>query len=177
MKLPSALLIARAQLGDPAALNDLLRAIERPLFDYIVPIVGDRDEALDVLQAVLLTIARKLSSLRDVSLFRAWCFRIATRDAIRHHKGNDKWRSAVRGEELLALESPESDSRLDADTLRSLSARISELPPASQLVIRMHYYEELSYEEISEALDIAVGTVKSRLAYGRGVLRRMLAGE
>jgi RNA polymerase sigma-70 factor (ECF subfamily) len=54
-------------------------------------------------------------------------------------------------------------------------ALIAALPPASQVVLRMHYLDAMTYTEIAEALEISIGTVKSRLAYGLRALRQRLA--
>jgi RNA polymerase sigma factor (sigma-70 family) len=171
------LLIGRAQSGDRAALDALLAALQEPLFNHIQLIVGDRDEGLDVLQDVLLVIARKLPLLREPRWFRAWAYRIATRAAVRRHRADKVWRDAIRGEELDALPEDTSgtEEAFDAELVATIRTHVAELPPASSLVVRMHYLDGLSCEEIAEALDLAVGTVKSRLFYGRDVLRRRLA--
>ena len=174
---PNALLVGRAQSGDRVALDALLASVQEPLFAHISLIVGDTDDALDVLQDVLLVIARKLPALREPRWFRAWAYRVATREAIRRHRAHKVWRDAVRGEELDALPEGASgdDKPFDAELIAAIPGHVAELPPASGLVIRMHYLDGLSYEEIAEALDLAVGTVKSRLSYGRDLLRRRIS--
>lgn len=61
-------------------------------------------------------------------------------------------------------EVPEIDSS-------EIGVLVDSLPPASKTVIRMHYLEQMSFVEIGEALELPIGTVKSRLAYGLSVLR------
>lgn len=78
-----ALCAALAQSGDAQALNQLLRDHQRPLHAHITTILGDRERAYDVLQVSLLLIARRLGSLRAPRWFRAWAYRIATREAVR----------------------------------------------------------------------------------------------
>ena len=172
-----AALVGRAQLGDRAALNAVLGAIQRPLFDHIISIVRDHDQALDVLQDVLMIVARKLPSLREPEWLRAWCYRIATRESVRHVKADAVWRDALRGEPQEALPQIADDEPFDADLIAALPARVDDLPPASRLVVRMHYLDGLSYPEIAEALGLPLGTVKSRLAYGREQLRRSLSSH
>jgi RNA polymerase sigma-70 factor (ECF subfamily) len=60
----------------------------------------------------------------------------------------------------------------DGELIESLPDAIAKLSPASQIVLRMHYLEGLTYVEIAEALEISVGTVKSRVAYGLSGLRK-----
>jgi RNA polymerase sigma-70 factor (ECF subfamily) len=140
-------------------------------------LVDDRDIAEDVLQDTLYTIARRLPTLRDPQWFRAWAYRIATRHAVRRSRRETFWRTAERDETLAAIEATELPSRYDAEIHELLRTSISELPPASQLVVRMHYLDELSYAEIAEALEIPLGTVKSRIAYGIRSLRSTMAGQ
>jgi RNA polymerase sigma-70 factor, ECF subfamily len=71
--------------------------------------------------------------------------------------------------EDVALES--DDAQFDPDLIERIPDAVSALPPASQLVVRMHYIDGLSHTEIAEALELSVGTVKSRLSYGLAALR------
>lgn len=138
------------------------------MYAHILSIIGDADAAADETQETLLTIARKLSSLRDPRWFRAWAYRIATRRALRTLKDASRWTTF----DVDAHPIPDYDkaevSHFDYELLEQAIARLS---PASQLVVRMHYLDELSITEIAEALEISAGTVKSRLSYGLGVLR------
>ena len=68
----------------------------------------------------------------------------------------------------------EEELRIDADEVRALNAALDAVPRASQVVLRMHYLHGLTHVEIAEALEISLGTVKSRLHYGLTWLRRRL---
>ena len=71
-------------------------------------------------------------------------------------------------------EVPLPEERFDADVIRACTAHLANLPSACQIVVRLHYLEEMTFVEIAEALEIPVGTVKSRLAYGLARLRRLM---
>ena len=148
----------------------LLTAIREPLFHHIMGIVREHATAEDVLQDTLYTICRKVSSLRDPRWFRAWCYRIATRAAVRRSKAERFWLLADRDESLTGLASQDSVEHVDLTPEEAISA-IRALSPASQLVLRMHYVDGLSYREVAEALELSPGTVKSRVAYGLATLR------
>jgi RNA polymerase sigma-70 factor (ECF subfamily) len=173
LKLPeSRVVIARAQSGDRAALDTVLRALQEPLYRHVLAIVRDPDDARDALQDTLMIIARKLPSLRETVWLRAWAYRIATREAVRHARAAQRWRDALRGDEALAtLAAPEAADPAAATFIADAPQLIAALPPASEVVIRMHYIDGLTHVEIAEALEIPVGTVKSRLAYGLAALR------
>lgn len=170
--LPS--LAARAQLGDRLALEQLLRALEQPLLDHVRTIVSDQDVADDVLQETLLRVSRKLGSLREPEWIRAWAYRIATREAVRAaREARDPRREAVDDWHDFPAEEAGA-AAISEDLLDELPARLDELPPRAQLVLRMRYLEQLSQREIAEALEIPIGTVKSRINYGLGILRRTM---
>jgi RNA polymerase sigma factor (sigma-70 family) len=168
-----AALVVRAQLGDLGALDRLLRVVQAPLYAHIAYVTRDPDAARDVLQNVLLTISRALGQLDDPRLLRAWAFRIATRAAVRHSKRRRETETLDDLPEMPAeIRAAQADD-IDAIELTStLTAAIEELPPACGIAVRLRYFEELSLVEIAEALDVPVGTVKSRLSYGVALLRQ-----
>ena len=163
-------LVGRAQSGHADSLDSLLRSLQAPLFRHIESLIHDSDAAEDVLQATFWTVARKLGQLRDPRLFKAWSYRIATRLALRAAKKErawQRWRAEMMHSPAESSAAPPPDA-IDASEIESLLEGLSE---ASVVAIRMRYVDELSYIEIAEALDIPVGTVKSRIAYGIRVLR------
>jgi RNA polymerase sigma-70 factor (ECF subfamily) len=169
----SRLIIARAQSGDRAALDLVLGALQPPLYRHILALVRDPDDARDALQETLMRIARKLPSLREVVWLRAWAYRIATREAVRQARTARRWRDALRDDEALeSLAAVNADDPTDGALVAAAPELLAALSPASEVVIRMHFLDGLTYVEIAEALEIPVGTVKSRLAYGLTVMRR-----
>lgn len=148
-----------------------MSALQLPLYEHILTIIRDADTSKDVLQEALWRIARKLPSLRDPRWLRAWSYRIATREAVHRTHSEKRWREAMRGEDMNQLPVDESDERFDPEIIAQMESHLDDLSPASQVVLRMHYLEGLTHVEIAEALEIAEGTVKSRLAYGLASLR------
>lgn len=167
-----AIVVARAQLGDRAALDAVLRTVQEPLFRHIAGILGEEHTAQDVLQDVLIVICRRLGSLKDPRWFRAWAYRIATREAVRRSRSDSLWKEAMGSDHIEQIASPDVEAPFDQELVAGLSAAIDTAPPASQMVLRMHYLDGLTLIEVAEALGISIGTVKSRLAYGLGVLRK-----
>ncbi len=164
------MLVGRAQSGHTESLDALLRSVQFALYRHIESLTNDADLAEDVLQSTFWTIARKLGQLRDPRLFKAWAYRIATRLAVRAAKKERVWHREREelSQSLPSEVAPESESDVDAAEIEKLLKGVSE---ASAVAIRMRYVDELSYLEIAEALDIPLGTVKSRIAYGIRVLR------
>ncbi|HWK89067.1 MAG TPA: sigma-70 family RNA polymerase sigma factor [Longimicrobium sp.] len=169
-----AALVARAQLGDRDALDRLLQGVQQPLYEHLRALLRDPDAAQDALQDALVIVCRKLGWLRDPRWFRAWAYRIATREALRRARRERRWTEAVRGDEWAeSLPAPEPEPpAVDPEWLARVPDLLAGLSPASEVVLRMHYLEGFPYAEIAEALEIPLGTVKSRLAYGLAALRR-----
>jgi RNA polymerase sigma-70 factor (ECF subfamily) len=162
------MLVLLAQQGDHQALNALLERVTNRLFRYICGIVpNNAGVAEDVLQETLFRVARKLRWLSEPRAFDAWTYRIASNEAYRALR---RTRHRLVEEELSeTLPSPEPAlSQLDVQELRSI---VGDLSAASRAVIVLHYQEEQPLESIASILDIPLGTVKSRLAYGLKCLR------
>lgn len=149
----------------------MLRTIQTPLHRFLTRLVGST-EADDVLQNTLIIVARKLNGLEEPRLLHAWAFRIASRSAF------DLLRKQRRV--------PIHDS--DESVLESIAAPLSPPPelalsellaservsPASRAVLVLHFQEEMSLAEVAAILELPLGTVKSRLAYGLKALRQHL---
>jgi RNA polymerase sigma-70 factor (ECF subfamily) len=170
-------LVLRAQTGDREALDALLASVQEPLYRYLLSLVGERQLAEDVLQETFIRVYRKLGWLREPALFRPWTYRIATREAFRHLKREQRWAEQVRDEEALnALPAPPAREEFAAVSTARLHETIAGLSPASRAVVVLYYLHEMSLEETAEVLGVPLGTVKSRLAYGLEALRRRLRG-
>ena len=162
----------RAQCGDREALELLLRSVQPSLRRYVRRLTTDAD-ADDVLQNVLVAIARNVAWLVEPRLFRAWAFRIASRASFSHLRRVRRRGVEENADEVLAaLPAPEPrpDNQMLAELLDG-----DVLSPASRAVLVLHFQEEMQLDEVAAVLEIPLGTVKSRLAYGLKTLRRYLA--
>src|SRR5512133_1633360 len=143
--------VLRAQCDDRAALEALLRSVQPSLRRYLSGVAGATD-ADDLLQDVLVIIARRIGSLDDPQLFRPWCFRIASREAFRHVRkrrlAQERQEDAAQLEDLPMPEAPPSGA-----LLRELLSA-GTISPASRAVLALHFEEELSLPTIAAILDI-----------------------
>ena len=171
-------LILRAQSGDREAFDELLKSIQAALFRYIFRLVGDNAAAEDVTQEVFLIIYRKIRWLENPQLFRAWTYRIASREAFKRLKKERRWAEQIRDEEVLEkISARETTEIYEPELIKKLPALISDVSPASRAVLILHYLDEMPLSEVAEILDISTGTVKSRLAYGLASLREKIKKE
>ena len=160
-----------AQSGDRDALESLLQRVQTPLFRYILHLVGDPDEAKDVLQEVFVRIYRGVRWLHDPALFMSWAYRIASREAFRALRRHRRWRDSLTGEEDLPDVASGDEPVAAAAWRDQLAEHVAALSPGSRAVVALHYLHEMPLDEVAAVLGIPLGTVKSRLAYGLRCLR------
>jgi len=161
--------VLRAQCGDRDALEAVLRSVQPALRRYIAGLVGAGD-ADDILQDVLLIVSRKLYWLEEPMVFRAWAFRIASRAAFRYLRKRKRWQDATVDDAALAdIAAPEIPA--PDDTILELLDSPA-LTPASRAVLVLHFREEMPLAHVAAVLEIPLGTVKSRLAFGLKTLRK-----
>ena len=163
--------VLRAQADDREALELLLGGVQLSLRRFLCGIVG-ADDAEDVLQNVLVLIYRKLAWLEDPTLFRPWAFRIASRAAFRVLKQRKRQHDNESPDIALdGLAAPVA--RPPNDLVQDLHV-IAGISPGSRAVLVLHFAEDLPLSDVAAILEIPLGTVKSRLAYGLAALRKQL---
>jgi RNA polymerase sigma-70 factor, ECF subfamily len=163
--------VLRAQCGDRDALELLLRGVQPALRRYVAGLIG-ADDADDILQDVLVIVSRKLYWLEQPELFRAWAFRIASRAAFRYLKKRKRWLDATVNHTWLDdLAAPEITA--PDDTILQLLDSPA-LTPASRAVLVLHFREEMPLAHVAAVLEIPLGTLNSRLAFGLKTLRKEL---
>ena len=174
-------LIARSREGDPAAFGEFIERHMAAVHRWMTRAVGAED-ADDLTQDVFLRAYRGLSRFRAQAPPRAWLAAIAD-NAIKN-----KYRSRSRFRRIFASDpspdlledratraaSPEESARAD-ESRGTVHEALSKLPLEFRLPIVLRDLEEWSYDEIAASLELPIGTVKSRIARGRGQLRTILA--
>ena len=164
-----AFLVLLAQAGDRDALGALLEGVQPRLRGYLRMLTRDPSRADDVLQDVFVIAVRKLRHLRDPLLFRPWMYRIATREAQRGVRPAD---DSIDAHAEPADAADTERALLAQETRERLREDVAGLPDRARAVIALHYFEQMTLEEIAAVLDAPLGTVKSRLAYGLAALRK-----
>src|SRR6185369_12767250 len=165
--------VLQAQSGSHEALNELFKSVQEPLYRYIVAVVKEQQLAEDILQEVFIRIYRKLRWLREPHAFRAWCYQIASREAFRYLKRERRWAEQIRDEATLNVVAA-GEPAYSPELVQRLPELVGELSPGSRAVVVLYYLHEMSLVETAAVLDIPLGTVKSRLAYGLAKLRDRL---
>jgi len=164
-------LVLQARAGDREALEQLLLNVQGRLLAYVTGVVG-RTAADDVLQEVLLQIYRQLKWLREPELFIPWTYRIASRASFKFLKRVR--RLPMAEEESRPLEDLGQILQPELKFFCELPELLERLSPRSRAVLHLHYLQDLPLNDIAAILEIGVGTVKSRLAYGLSCLREIV---
>jgi RNA polymerase sigma-70 factor (ECF subfamily) len=176
-------LIAAAQRGNLDAFNELVLTYQHRLYNLAYRILGDTGAASDATQEALVSAYRKIDTYRGGS-FSAWLLRIVTNrcyDVLRGRKRRPKVSLDDFGEVdeeanpalINGSESPE-DRTQRHELTRLLQSLISNLPPDQRVVLVLSDVEGMNYADIAATVDIPLGTVKSRLARARALLREEL---
>jgi len=160
-------LIERAKV-DRDALAVLYRRYLPTITAYVVHRVGSKHDAEDIVANVFLAMVRGLSRYRcDKAPLVAWLYRIATNEINRSIRKRRIRQFFGFGETIV-------DEKKSIEPHEKLRQALAELPLAFQTALSLHYLEQLSVNEIALIIDVAPGTVKSRLARGRELLRTKL---
>ncbi|MFB3062219.1 MAG: RNA polymerase sigma factor [Candidatus Binatia bacterium] len=171
--------VQKVQGGDADAFETLVRRHEKKIFNLLYRWLGDYDDAADVAQEVFLAAFRAIKRFRGDSSFATWLYRIGVNHAKNRQKSLQVARQRQQAKEVSdALGDPTSDPAegVEQRERHDLVQRgLSELDADDALLILLHDLQEVRYEEISETLDIPLGTVKSRLHRARQALRAKLA--
>jgi RNA polymerase sigma-70 factor (ECF subfamily) len=182
--LDAAALATRARTGDLAAFNALVEIHQDVVYGLCLRMLASSHAAEDAAQDVFLAAYRRIDSYRG-GVFRAWLLRIAanacTDELRRRQRRPQVSLDDVSGDgSLLDLadesESPE-ESLLRGELSRYIQDGLMALPPDQRAAVVLCDVQGLSYEEVSDALHVSLGTVKSRLSRGRARLRDLLLRE
>lgn len=144
----------------------------RDVYRYAYRLAGTPEDAEELTQQAFLTAQAKLAQLRQPESARSWLFTILKRSYI---KSRGHWRPISAGSLDLNLENiPERVPAAEEIDREQLQIALERLPPKHRLVLVMFYFEEASYREIAQRLDMPLGTVMSRLARAKARLRDLL---
>jgi RNA polymerase sigma-70 factor, ECF subfamily len=164
-------LIVRARRGDVEAYNLLVSRWEKRVFNYVLRLVGNRDDALDLTQDVFLKTYQNLGKLEDLSRFAPWLYRIA------HNEAHSLIRK-IRPEGELTYEprSGEPGARLFPIELSlAVQGALDRLNNDQREAVVLKVYQGFKFEEMAEILSCPVSTVKSRLYTALDLLKDALA--
>jgi RNA polymerase sigma-70 factor (ECF subfamily) len=172
-------LIDETLAGNSAAFEQLVRRYQDRLFNTMVHVVDNAEEAQDVVQEAFVQAFVKLETFQRCSAFYTWLYRIAFNTAISRRRRHKPTVSVERSRELSGCEPIDRHGapheRLEQqERVRLVQAALSSLTEDHRMILVLREMEGCAYETISEMLDVPVGTVRSRLFRARMQLREQL---
>ncbi len=185
--------VMRLQAGEAAAFDILINRFSADVYALLFRFTENREEAKDLTQETFLRVIQAVKDFRGEASLKTWIFRIAINQA----RNRRRWWKARRQNVTISLDqnatrgdgsdaqnlrdtladnraaSPETEI-LQREQSTQLRQALYELPAQFREAVILRDIKGLSYEEIAQALDTGIGTVKSRIARGRDELRRKL---
>ena len=169
-------LVVRSQIGDEAAFQELLKLYGPRLLLFIQRMMQSSPEQnADEAQETWIAIYRALPRLLDASKFRPWAFRIARDRIYREYR---RRRLPVQPMAEGAIENVSETAELDPGLDREeLLQCLDSISPEHREALVPRFFEEMSYEEIARVTDSSVGTIRSRIHYGKQALKKIWEGK
>jgi len=179
-------LIRRSLTGDQRACRDLVRRYQRQVYSVLLRVVRRSEDAEDLTQETFVRMFRALDRYDPERPFTAWLFTIATRIGIDHLRRRRIQTMSLTvsepgstEEHTLDVEDPglkPDEVASYAEEARNAQDLIDSLPEHYRIVVLLRHQQDLSYEEIAEALNLPLGTVKARIHRARALLKERIQG-
>ncbi len=161
-------LVREAGGGDLDAFEELVRRLQRRVYGFAFQHLRDAHEAYDLTQEIFVKLYRNLGRYDSERPFEPWFWKMATNTTINYR------RKRVPLPSEPAEEAADPDARMQPHDPTLVEA-LAQLDPSYRVPVLLHYYADLSLEQVAAALSLSVPAVKSRLHRARGVLRNSLA--
>lgn len=167
-------LIHQSRRGDPGAWEALTRLHQEPVFRLAYLLLGDPDDAQDVAQEAFVRAYYALKRFDASRPLRPWLLRIASNLARNRRRSIGRYFAHLN---RFAREAQENGTAIAQDDSQTLWLAVRRLKPDFQQVLYMRYFLDMSEAEMAETLNIANGTVKSRLHRALTALRAVIARD
>lgn len=173
-------LVRAAAKGNTLAFEELVRLHEKKVYALALRMCGNSEDAADVAQEAFLSAWRGLPSFRGEAGFSTWLYRLTSNAAIDQlRKGKRQREEASLDDGDLPLDVPDrqpgpQEAVESAELQRAVADGLRELSEDHRQILLLREYQGLSYDEIAQALEVDLGTVKSRISRARRALRKIL---
>jgi RNA polymerase sigma-70 factor (ECF subfamily) len=170
-------LVRSLQNGNRQALGCLYDRHKQQVYQTALTITGDTEAAADLLQDVFLRLYRYARTVDPTRPIEPWLYRVTANLCYTWLKGRRRWlrplddiANWLTGDEA----NPAGQDRIIDEEWQLMQKALSALPVAQRIVVVLYYLNDLSIEEIASTLQTPVGTIKSRLHYGRETLKKQM---
>jgi RNA polymerase sigma-70 factor (ECF subfamily) len=160
--------------GDRRAFDELMRAHEDRVFAVCLRILTDRDAALDAVQETFITVYRKAGQFSGASAFSTWLYRVAVNTCYDHLRRNRRHQAQPLPDTTDPADERSEDLLASVELRPDLEQAFASLAPEFRAAVVLSDLEGLPLQAVAEALDVPIGTVKSRVFRGRRLLAEYL---
>lgn len=165
-------MVQRCRGGDLRAFDRLVIRYQKPVFNAALRMLRNPEDARDVAQTVFLKVFEHLGQYDPNLRFYSWIYRIALNESI-NVLGRSRHCEAISGDEV--DQTPGVERQVESEQMSlAIEQALLRIPPEHRAVIVLRHFQHLSYEDISDILEIPEKTVKSRLYSARQQLRELL---
>jgi len=179
-------IVLRVRQGEVAVFQLIVSRYERKLSLYLAHVIGNRDEAEDLLQDVFVKAYQHLKDFDATRTFSPWVYRIAHNEAVNWIRKRSRRPLIVSWDDIVEtageqqpIDSPETlEERWIRHELRdAVREALSRLPEGHREILTLRYYLDKSYREIAEIIGIPINTVASRVSRAKKNLLEVLSGK
>jgi RNA polymerase sigma-70 factor, ECF subfamily len=182
-------MVRRLCAAEEAAYEELLQRFEHPIYNLVCRLTDHPEDGADVTQEVFLKVFRGIGSFRGKSSLKTWIYRIAVNEARNHRRSFLRHRKqevrldhepgdAMGCADWVPDPGPSPfEIALDHEAVHLIDLALAEVNPNFRAALILRDVEGMAYEEISEILEISLGTVKSRILRGREALKERLTAH
>ena len=172
-------MISRCQQGDQEALKEIFDKYHKKVYRIAYGVVRHREEALDIVQEVFIKLFRSIKNFKGKSHFYTYLYRMVMNTAIDHARKTGKQFISSLDEEGSFEPSDELEKGperilLQKELEERVKGAMEKLPAEQRAALIFRDVEGLSYQEMAEAMGCSIGTVMSRLHYGRKRIQELL---
>lgn len=160
--------------GDRGAFDELMRVHEDRVFSVCLRILTDRDAALDAVQETFITVYRKAGQFSGASAFSTWLYRIAVNTCYDQLRRSRRHQAQPLGDTTDPADERSEDVLGSVELRPDLEQALASLAPEFRAAVVLSDLEGLPLQAVAEALDVPIGTVKSRVFRGRRLLAKYL---
>lgn len=188
MQISDAQLVKKAQNNDTKAFEELIKRYEKKIYNLAYRIMGNREDAKDMLQDTFLQVFRKLSGFKGDSAFSTWLYRIAVNTCLMKKRKEKNMKTVSMDTPILTMNHDEIKRELSDDWSKSplasieneeiretIQKAVKSLPEDYRAVFVLRGVKGMSNQKIAKILDISLPAVKSRLHRARLFLRDRLS--
>jgi|GEM_PF-362866 len=171
-------LVKKSRRGDKDAFRDLVNLKARSIVYIAIHLMGNRVDGEDAAQEAIITLGKKIGTLRKAELFDSWLYRIVYNVCMDEKRKKARKVEGSTELDTLAMLVPEKSREVlpeekmqDLATKEEIIEALAELPERHRLIVIMYYYEEMSYSEIAGALEVSEQVVANTLSRAKAKMR------